>query len=305
MRDFNESERCVLMLCAMPSVCRAITGVQIARIEKDLGVSEKELTVQCLQKRLHGNNAVSAAVLQRINEADSLDFWLLTLENYGITVIPRNNISYPARLRNRLGNSAPPVLFCAGNTALLLKRSISLVGARNLSNSGYDFAVEAGLQIVKQGYVYCSGGARGADSVGFEQAIRHGDAVLFLPDSLKAAVRSQKYADALKSGHLLLVTEQGIDLNFNAARALSRNRLIHAVSDIVLVAESRPYTGGTWSGTTENLKHGWSEVFVYQDDSAESLNAGARALIERGAEPITIRHLSDISSLTIQQFFDC
>ena len=48
-----------------------------------------------------------------------------------------------------------------------------------------------------------------------------------------------------------------------------------------LVAQCHNGTGGTWDGTTENLRRGWSPVFVYDDGSD-----GARALIARGAVPV-------------------
>ena len=48
-----------------------------------------------------------------------------------------------------------------------------------------------------------------------------------------------------------------------------------------LVAQTDYGTGGTWNGAMENLKHGWSPLFVLADGSQ-----GASALAERGAVPV-------------------
>ena len=90
--------------------------------------------------------------------------------------------------------------------------------------------------------------------------------------------------------------EGGFELGFSAQRALSRNRLIHAMGEKTLVAQCRAGTGGTWDGTTENLRHGWSPVFVNSDGSE-----GAQALIARGAVPVrTLSGLDDLQPTQLQ-----
>ena len=78
------------------------------------------------------------------------------------------------------------------------------------------------------------------------------------------------------------------------ARALGRNYLIHAMGEKTLVAQCRAGSGGTWDGTTENLKHGWSPVFVHDDGTP-----GAGALIERGAA--AVRALGRLDELQPEQ----
>ena len=63
-----------------------------------------------------------------------------------------------------------------------------------------------------------------------------------------------------------------------------------------LVAQCRAGAGGTWDGTTENLKRGWSPVFVNADGSE-----GAEALAARGAVPVrTLRSLDDLQPVQMQ-----
>ena len=61
-----------------------------------------------------------------------------------------------------------------------------------------------------------------------------------------------------------------------------------------LVAQCSKGSGGTWHGSVENLKHGWSDVYVFDDGSE-----GANALMERGASGVKM--LKCISSLQQMQ----
>jgi hypothetical protein len=82
---------------------------------------------------------------------------------------------------------------------------------------------------------------------------------------------------------------------------LSRNRIIHALTAKLFIAQCTLERGGTWQGTLENLRHGWSSVFCC-DDGSEAV----RQLVQRGA--VAIRH-TDLRNLDALQnpsltFFD-
>ena len=59
---------------------------------------------------------------------------------------------------------------------------------------------------------------------------------------------------------VLYLSEDGYAEGFSIQRALSRNRLIHAMGQVVFVAQSGLGKGGTWDDTVKNLKNGWSTV---------------------------------------------
>ena len=73
---------------------------------------------------------------------------------------------------------------------------------------------------------------------------------------------------------------------------MSRNRIIHALGDGTLVAQCRLEMGGTWSGTTQNLRRGWSPVTCFEDGSA-----AMEALYAMGAEGVSLSGLSDLEAL--------
>ena len=94
--------------------------------------------------------------------------------------------------------------------------------------------------------------------------------------------------------HVLYAAEGGFELGFSAQRALSRNRLIHAMGEKTLVAQTSCGKGGTWSGSLDNLQHEYSPLFVFDDGSD-----GAAALCTRGATPV--RELTSLQELTPAQ----
>ena len=95
--------------------------------------------------------------------------------------------------------------------------------------------------------------------------------------------------------NVLYLSEEDYDLGFSAQRALSRNRVIHALGAVTLVAQCDLGSGGTWSGTTANLKAGWSPVFCFNDGSD-----AARELEQMGAAIIGCDELSRLRELKKQ-----
>ena len=119
-----------------------------------------------------------------------------------------------------------------------------------------------------------------------------------MADSLEDCITRECYETMLREGRLLLVSEYGFHQDFTPHRAHSRNRLIHAMGEKTLVAQSDYGSGGTWSGTLENLKQGWSPVFVCNEEPEDP---GASGLIERGGDPILMVELPQLDYLNNAQ----
>lgn len=217
--------------------------------------------------------------------------YLAAAERRGFFVLTRLSPDYPHSLRKKLGAHAPAALFCAGDRATLRAPAVGLVGSRALGAPGRQFARTVGTLAAREGFALVSGGAAGADTCAQEACLAAGGQVVcYLADALSARTN-----EPLPPG-LLLVAEAGWDIPFSAPRALARNRLIHASGERTLVAQTDCGHGGTWSGTTENLRHGWSEVYVCDDGSP-----GAQALCERGASAIAPDALTSLRALVPNQ----
>ncbi len=225
----------------------------------------------------------AAHVLALLKEEDRLAAYLRWAERQQIRCLTRGNPQYPPRLVRAMGDRAPAVLWFAGNCNLLQTPCLSLVGSRELRDANRAFARAAGAEMATQGYTLVSGGARGADQQAQEACLAAGGQVIVV-----LAAPCPPPANP----HILLCWEDSFDLPFSPARALSRNRIIHALGEKTLVAQAAPGSGGTWRGTEENLRRGWSPVFLFDDCSP-----GALALMERGATGIGMSQLADFSAL--------
>ena len=206
----------------------------------------------------------------------------------GCGVITRISTEYPQTLRKRLHLEAPGCLWAKGNLDILDTPALSLVGSRELSEENREFAREVGRQAAQQGYTLISGNARGADREAQESCLQHGGKVI--------SVVADRLQDQTERENVLYLSEDGFDLPFSAQRALSRNRVIHALPTFgVFVAQCNLQSGGTWNGTEKNLKYGWSSVFCYGDQSPAQIE-----LCLRGAEAVTMADLSDFYALQIK-----
>ena len=243
--------------------------------------------------RLGLSPAEADNILERLSKKQELERHLDTLWRLGVTVLTRISPGYPQRLRQVLGDRAPMLLYCVGNLCLLEEECVSLVGSRRLRAPGRYFAQCLGQATAQELLVCVSGGAAGADTAAVDSALDHGGgAVVFLADSLQERMMAMR--PRLQSGRLLLVSEDGFDQSFSTQRAYSRNRLIHAMGQKTFVAQSDYGRGGTWNGVMENLKYGWSPVFMC---ASEPDDPGTRGLLERGCNPLLPEELHDLRTL--------
>ena len=206
---------------------------------------------------------------------------LSRLASLGIFPLTRADADYPEKYRSRLKDSAPAVLFYAGEKALLGQPGIAVVGSRHLDDAGQECAKFVGNACGMSGQVLYSGGAKGVDTLSAESALEaRGTAVSVLADSLERQVKVQK--EALSRGDLCLVTPYSPSAGFSVGAAMGRNRLIYCLADYAIVVASDAETGGTWAGATETLKNHWVPVFVLEH---AQMPEGNKMLLQRGALP--------------------
>lgn len=198
-------------------------------------------------------------ILNLLSEEDVLDYFLQKGTRQGCVPVTRVSGHYPLILRRRLGPDSPGVLWARGDLSLLSEPAVALVGSRELREENRRFAVEVGRQAALQGYVLVSGNARGADRTAQQAALEaSGKVISVVPDSL---ISHPVCPD------VLYLSEDGYEEAFSAQRALSRNRVIHALGLRTFVAQASAKTGGTWDGTVKNLRFGWSGVYCFDDGS--------------------------------------
>lgn len=228
--------------------------------------------------------AMAQRIVQLLSDEEQLDWYLRSGKRAGCTPITRISEHYPLVLRKRLGLEAPGCLWAKGELSLLQQPAVSLVGSRQLRPENAEFARETGKQAALQGYALVSGNAVGADQTAQKACLAFGGSVI--------SVVADKLEDKPIQPNVLWLSEDSFDADFSTPRALSRNRVIHCLGCLTVVAQSDLGKGGTWDGTTKNLRYGWSPVFCYAD-ATEAMTE----LIQMGAAPVNKEKLADLSAL--------
>lgn len=231
---------------------------------------------------------MATRIISLLEEEALLDRYLRRGDMLGCTPVTRISPHYPRLLRQRLGLDSPGCLWIKGKPELLNASAVSLVGSRELKEENRTFAQAVGRQAAIQRVALVSGNARGADRTAQEACLDAGGRVISI-------VADELSRHAQRDG-VLYISEDGFDEPFSAQRALSRNRCIHTLGQMVFVAQCSLEKGGTWDGTVKNLRHQWSPVVAFRD--------GSRAMVQleqMGAYLIELEELSDFGDLSPDQ----
>lgn len=295
--DLSADTEVVLLLCgrfggekqeAYPPLAPREYG-ELAKLLKTLALRPSDLLTDA------GCVALSSVQEARL-ERKRVDFLLgrgtamaLALERWargGLWVISRADVgSFPQRLKDRLKNAAPPLLYGAGDKALLEKGGLAIIGSRDASESALSFTRGLAARCANEGLAVISGGARGVDAAAMQGATEAGGYCIgvLANDLLKTSVNRQNRI-GLQEGRLVLVSPFYPEAGFNAGNAMGRNRYIYTLADQALVIDSALRSGGTWEGAVENLKHGWVPLYVRTPGEG----TGNAALVSEGALPFTL-----------------
>ena len=219
-----------------------------------------------------------------------------------IWIVSRADSNYPRRLRARLKEDAPPVLYGCGEATILEMGGLAIVGSRHVHDALLEYTESIGRLASAAHRTVISGGARGIDQAAMRGALEAGgSAVGVLADSLERAALARDNREALMSGQLVLISPYDPAAGFNVGHAMQRNKLIYALADAALVVNSDYENGGTWAGAVEQLgKLRFVPVYVR---SGEDTGKGLEELRRMGAlpwpNPTTTEAFAEILSVQI------
>lgn len=201
-----------------------------------------------------------------------------------IWVVSRADAGYPRRLKVRLKEDAPPVLYGCGDVAILDTGGLAVVGSRNVDDGLVNYTESIGRLVARAKRTLVSGGARGIDQAAMRGALETGGKVAgVLADSLERAALNREHRSLLMDGQLVLVSPYDPSAGFNVGNAMQRNKLIYALADVALVVNSDYEKGGTWAGAVEQLEK-LHFVPIYVRSNGEAVK-GLEALRKKGALP--------------------
>jgi DNA processing protein len=137
--------------------------------------------------------------------------------------------------------AAPPIgLIAKGNTQVLEKSSLSIVGTRNPTHYGVRLAGDFAASFVDHEWAIVSGGACGIDAAAHRGALAaEGSTIAVLGSGVNVnypASHENLFNEITESG--LLISEVMPSVHAIPSRFLMRNRIIAALGDATLVVEA-------------------------------------------------------------------
>ncbi len=185
----------------------------------------------------------------------NFDKLLTALEEKQINVLTLDDENYPKRIKNFLGENAPPVLYAFGNLSLLDKKSLAIVGSRHASEESINIAQSIAGSMAKSDVCVVSGYAAGIDTSAHWGALNNGGTtIIVLPFGIFDFKWKEPFHcfDDLNEGALIL-SEFYPTTKWNAWSAMQRNKTIVALSAGVFAVEFTE-DGGTFDTIKSTIK---------------------------------------------------
>ncbi len=201
-----------------------------------------------------------------------------------INILDKEEPEYPLRLKET--GSPPKRIYCIGGLPDDDRPSVAIIGARNCSGYGRQMAREFAMEIAGAGIQVISGMATGIDGIAQNGALAAGGKSFAVlgggVDICYPKENSRLYEALLDNGGVISEHEPGTEpiARFFA----SRNRIISALSDAVLVIEARRRSG-TLITVGFALDQG-KDVYALPGRVNDSLSCGCNELIKDGAYPL-------------------
>jgi DNA processing protein len=242
-----------------------------------------------------GKGKLSRAKHSAINQIDEDKVFeqFENLKKDNVHIIGLDDPRYPISLRENLKDNAPTVLFCKGYLPLLGTQSISIVGARDVSEYEIKLTKRIGSRLAEHGYNVASGYAKGVDTAAHFGALEAGGTTTMIVSFGTNHISIKKDLKELDwEKNTLFVTQFLPYEKFSGANAMIRNKLVCAMSKAVIVISSGPEkdASGKQSGTFDAGKTALNmgvPLFVLGPDVLRPIPTGNTDLIKLGAIPLS------------------
>ncbi|RAU23224.1 DNA-protecting protein DprA [Paramagnetospirillum kuznetsovii] len=204
---------------------------------------------------------------------------LARAERLGLRYLATVEPGYPRALAAT--EDAPPLLTVLGNASLLTKPMVAMVGARNASLNGRNFARKLAAELGRSGMVVASGMARGIDTAAHQGALAFGT-VAVLAGGAEVVYPPENdglWREIVETG--VVVSEMPPGTQPQASHFPRRNRIISGLSLGVVVVEANARSGSLI--TARFAADQGREVFAVPGSPMDPRAAGPNDLIRHGA----------------------
>ena len=195
----------------------------------------------------------------------------------GYQIISFQDSNYPQRFKGLY--DAPPILFCHGGSDLNYGRTIGIVGTRKCTDYGREITEALVAELAPLGVTVVSGLAYGIDITAHKAALKNKvKTVAVMAGGLNQIYPSahNKYvSDIVKNG--ALISENKNDTVPVGPQFIARNRIIAALSDVIIIVESARRGGGLVTAEYGNNYH--REVYAVPGSLDMQFSEGPNTLI--------------------------
>ncbi|NJC09363.1 DNA-processing protein DprA [Polymorphobacter fuscus] len=204
---------------------------------------------------------------------------LAALDRIGARMLFIGTPAYPSLLADL--ETAPPVLAARGDTGLLDRPAVAIVGARNASAAGVRFARQLATDLAAEDMVVVSGLARGIDAAAHQGAMQGGTVAVVAGgvDIVYPPENAALMAEIAEQG--LILAEQMPGVEPQARHFPRRNRIIAGLAAGTLVVEGAPRSGSLI--TARVAAEAGREVMAVPGSPLDPRAQGCNLLIREGA----------------------
>lgn len=250
---------------------------------KAFGLPEAALTAGASALR----EAIGATLAERLlahDCAQEVATALAWAAEAGNAILTLADADYPQAL---LASADPPaLLYAKGNTELLNRPALAIVGSRNATPQGIENALAFSRALADAGFTIISGLALGIDAAAHEGALRSDTASGTLA-IIGTGIDRVYPASNRKLAHLItgkgcIISEFPLGTAATASNFPRRNRLIAGLSQACLVVEAAPASGSLI--TARLAGELGRDLFAIPGSIHAPQYKGCHALIKQGAK---------------------
>ncbi|CEI84824.1 DNA protecting protein DprA [Ehrlichia minasensis] len=220
--------------------------------------------------------------LYNICSTETAELEIENINKIGGKIITVFDQDYPEVLRHI--HDYPPVLTVLGNTSILKEKTIGIVGSRNPSINGKNFAYKLSYELANSGFVIASGLARGIDKSAHSIIFQQLPTIAVMASGINIVYPQENthlYKTIIDKGGLI-ITEFPFATLPRAQLFPQRNRIISGLSLGIVVVEASIQSGSLITANFALEQN--REVFAVPGSPLDHRCSGSNRLIKNGAK---------------------
>ena len=252
-----------------------LMGVDISGLMMRLDISEEE----------------AYRIFTLLNRGVQLGYTIESFLMRGVEVLSRYDEEYPKRLERRMKDSAPPFLYRTGNAKLVGSPAVSIVGISGVKTTPEvrDGIVSVVREACRLGFTVITGGELGVSRIAAAAVLENGgNLVDVLGGGLYDHLENETISALLKEDRATVISMEHPEAMFTVSHAISRNKVIFALSDAAFICNTDNKRGET--DALHNRYCNW--IYAWTGYPAN------HALIAKGASPVKDLRTFDVESMS-------